>query len=142
MENAFSVVWYLLYGFFGLLLLLFVLAALFGKRRRRTVEAGFRDLGGQEFGRFELEWSRLAKAESGYACKAKFSLRHDSLEKGQQVEVYLGDTLVLRGEAGRNGRIQLRDKAVISEAGDPGQGQVCRVVWGGIEQFRAPVRPD
>jgi len=34
-ETLFSIVVYILYGFFGLLLLLFVLAMLFGKRTKK-----------------------------------------------------------------------------------------------------------
>jgi hypothetical protein len=142
MEGAFSVVLYLLYGFFGLLLLLFVLAALFGRRRRRRFEAGFRDMGGNEFGEFEIEVSRAGRQESSHSFKARFRMQHDSLEKGQQVGVYLDDSLVMQGKVGRNGRILLRDKAARGEFGDVREGRVCRVVWGGIEQFRAPLEPD
>ena len=35
METLFSIVVYILYGFFGLLLLLFVLAMLFGRRIKK-----------------------------------------------------------------------------------------------------------
>ena len=144
MEALFSIVLYLLFGFFGLLLLLFVLAVLFGKRieKRWEYEAEFRTPGGREFGEFDIELSRIARDETEYSFKAEFRMQHESLAKGQMVEVYLDDTLVLKGNVSSAGRIYLRNKAVINEISDPEEGQVCRVVWGGIEQFRASLRPD
>ena len=144
MESLISIAKYLVFGFFGLLLLLFILAMLFGKRVRKRweFEAEFRDMSEREFGEFDIELSRIEKEESGYSFKASFKMRHDSLQKGQAVEVYLDDNLVMRGEVKKAGRIFLRDKAIMNPVSDPREGQVCRVVWSGIEQFRAPLRPD
>jgi hypothetical protein len=144
METLFSIVLYVLYGFFGLLLLLFVLAVLFGKRiqKRWEYEAEFRTPGGREFGEFEIELSRIAKEETEYSFKAKFRMQHESLAKGQMVQVFLDETLVLQGNVRSAGRIYLRDKAVVKDVFEPSDGQICRVVWGGIEQFRAALRPD
>jgi hypothetical protein len=144
METLISIAKYLVFSFFGLLLLLFLLAVLFGKgvRQRWEFEAEFRDMSEREFGEFDIELSRIEKDESGYSFKARFRMRHESLEKGQALEVYLDDILVMRGKVKKAGRIFLRDKAIMSPVSDPREGQVCRVVWGGIEQFRAPLRPD
>ena len=144
METLISIARYLVFGFFGLLLLLFVLAALFGKRVRKRweFEAEFRDMSEREFGEFDIELSRIEKEESEYSFKASFRMHHESLQKGQDVEVYLDDILVMRGAVKKAGRIFLRDKAIMNPVSDPREGQVCRVVWGGIEQFRAPLRPD
>lgn len=144
METLFSFFQYALFGFVGLLLLLVLLVLLFGKRVRKRwdYEAEFRDLSGREFGEFDLEMSKIEKEEPEYSFKAKFRMRHESLEKGQLVQVYLEDLLVMQGNVTRPGRIRLRDRAVVSEVQDPAPGQVCRVVWSGIEQFRAPIRPD
>lgn len=144
METLFSFFQYALFGFVGLLLLLVLLVLLFGRRVRKRwdYEAKFRDLSGREFGEFDLEMSKIEKEEPEYSLKAKFRMRHESLEKGQLVQVYLEDLLVMQGNVTRSGRILLRDRAVVSEVRDPAPGQVCRVVWSGIEQFRAPIRPD
>ena len=63
MENVFSMVLYLIYGFLGLLAVLFVLAMLFGKRIRKQweFEAEFRDAAGREFGELDIESSRIEK---------------------------------------------------------------------------------
>ena len=144
MESLFSFFKYAFFGLLGLLLLLVLLALLFGKRVRKRweFEAEFRDLGGREFGEFDFELSKTGKEETEYSFKAAFRMRHESLEKGQLVQVYLEDRLVMQGHVTRQGRIVLRERAVVSEVDDPVPGQVCRVVWGGIEQFRAPIRPD
>ena len=101
MDTLFTIVLYILYGFFGFLLLLFVLA-----------------------------------------FKAKFKLRHDSLEVGQRVQVYLDELLVMEGTVDSAGRIYLKQEAVVSEATEASAGQVCRVVYGGLERFAEPIRPD
>lgn len=141
MDTLFS---FFKYALFGLVLLLFLFAFLFGKRIRKRwdFEAEFRDIGGREFGEFDFEMSRIEKEEPEYSFKARFRMRHESLGKGQLVQVYLEDLLVMQGNVTKPGRISLRDKAVVSALQDPEPGQVCRVVWGGIEQFRAPIRPD
>lgn len=144
MDTLFSIVLYVLYGFFGLLLLLFVLAMLFGKRIRKKweFEAEFRHENGREIGEFDIEMSRIDKEEPDYTFKARFKLRHDSLEVGQRVQVYLDDLLVLEGKVESAGRIYLKQDAIVSEATEATAGQVCRVVYGGLERFAEPVRPD
>ena len=144
MENVFSMVLYLIYGFLGLLAVLFVLAMLFGKRIRKQweFEAEFRDAAGREFGELDIENSRIEKEEPEFSFKASFKLRHDSLEVGQVVQVYLDGLLVMQGNVAQVGRIYLRDEAVVNEVTNPQEGQVCRVVFGGREQFSAPIRPD
>lgn len=144
MEAPFAFFKYAFFGFFGLLLLLVVLALLFGKRIRKRwkFEAEFCDMGGREFGEFDLEMSKIEREEPEYSFKARFRMRHESLQKGQRVQVYLEDLLVMQGDVTTAGRIFLRKSAVLSEVRDPARGQVCRVVWGGIEQFRAPIKAD
>ena len=144
MDTLFAIVLYILYGFFGFLLLLFVLALLFGKRIRKKweFEADFRDESGREFGEFDIEMSRVGKDEPDYSFKAKFKLRHDSLEVGQRVQVYLDELLVMEGTVASSGRIYLKQDAVVSEATEASEGQVCRVVYGGLEHFAEPIRPD
>lgn len=144
MESSFAFFKYAFFGLFGLFLLLVVLVLLFGKRVRKRweFEAEFRDMGGREFGEFDFELSKIEKDEIEFSFKATFRMRHESLEKGQLVQVYLEDLLVMQGNVTRPGRIVLRGRAVVREVQDPEPGQVCRVVWGGIEQFRAPIRPD
>lgn len=144
MNTLFSIVLYVLYGFFGLLLLLFVLAMLFGKRVKKKweYEAEFRDDSGREFGEFDIEMSRIEKEEADFTFKAKFKLRHESLGVGQRVQVYLEDELVMEGAVEKAGRIYLRNDAVVTPATEARKGQVCRVVYGGREHFAEPIRPD
>ena len=144
METLFSIVLYILFGFFGLILLLFILALLFGKRIRKKweFEAEFRDEGGREFGEFDIEMSRIEKKEPDFSFKAKFKLRHESLAPGQRVQVFLDETLVLEGNVETAGRILLRNDALVNEVSDATAGQLCRVVYGGLEHFSEAIRPD
>ena len=144
MDTLFSIVNYLVFGIFGFLLLLFLLAMLFGKRVRKRweFEAKFKDMYEREFGEFDFEMSRVDKDEEDFSFKATFRMKHESLEKGLDIEVYLDDVLVMRGEVNKTGRVYLRNKAVMNTVSDPREGQVCRVVWGGIERFRAPIKVD
>lgn len=144
MDTLFSIVVYILYGFFAFLLLLFILALLFGKRIKKQweFEAEFRNADGREFGEFDIEMSRIEKEEPEFSFKAKFKLRHESLETGQRVQVYLEDLLVMEGEVEKAGRILLREDAVVNEATEASAGQVCRVVYGGLERFSQAIRPD
>ena len=144
METLFAPLQFILLGFFGLLGVLIVVVLLFGKRvtKRWEYEAEFRSPGGQEFGEFEIEISRIEKDEPQYSFKARLRMRHESLEKGLMVHVYLDDLLVMRGNVDKAGRIHLRKCALREQAANPEVGRICRVVWGGIEQFRAPLKPD
>ena len=144
MESLFSLFPYGSFGFFGFLILLVVLALVFGRRvrKRREFEAEFRSIGGTQFGEFDIQVSKVAKEEPEYSFKARFRMQHESLVKGQLVQVYLGDLLIMQGNVTRAGRILLRERAGPGAIQGPEPGQVCRVVWGGIEQFRAPLKPD
>jgi len=144
MDALFSFVVYILYGFFGFLLLLFVIAVLFGKRIRKKweFEAEFRDADGREFGEFDIEMSRIDKKEPEFSFKANFKLRHESLDAGQRVQVYLDDLLVMEGSVATAGRILLGEDAIVNAATEAAAGQVCRVVYGGLEQFSQPIRLD
>ena len=144
MDILFTIVLYVLYGFFGLLLLLFILALLFGKRIKKKweYEAEFRDASGKEFGEFDIEMSRIEKEETEFSFKARFKLVHESLGTGQRVQVYLDDLLVMEGSVEKAGRIYLKDDAVVTAATEAREGQVCRVVYGGQERFAEPLQPD
>ena len=144
MDTLFSIVIYILFGFFGFLLLLFILALLFGERIKKKweFEAEFRDDDGREFGEFDIEMSRIVKEEPDFSFKAKFKLRHESLEAGQRVQVYLDELLVMEGKVETAGRILLREDAVVIKATEARAGQVCRVVYGGLERFSQAIRPD
>jgi hypothetical protein len=144
MEILFAPLEYVLLGFFGLLVVLIVIVLLFGKRVRKRwkYEAEFRSLGGEEFGEFSLAVSRIGKDEPEYSFKAAFRLRHESLEEGLLVQLYLDDLLVMQGKVEKAGRIHLKNAAPRNQATNPEVGRVCRVVWGGIEHFRASIKPD
>ena len=132
------------FGLLVLLALLVVVAILFGRRVRKhwEYEAGFLDMGGEEFGEFNLKMSKKEKKEPEYSFKAILRMRHESLEKGLLVHVYLDNLLVMQGNVEKAGQIYLRKSALRNQVTNPEPGQVCRVVWGGIERFRAPIKPD
>lgn len=144
MDALFSIVLYTVYAFFGFLLFLFILALLFGKRIRKKweFEAEFRDNSGREFGEFDIEMSRIEKEEPEFSFKAEFKLKHESLKAGQLVQVYVDNLLVMEGNVRTAGRIRLQQDAIVNEATEASSGQVCRVVYGGLERFSAPIRPD
>lgn len=144
MDTVFTVFKYLVFGFFGLIGLLFLLALIFGKRiiKQWEYEAEFRDESGKEFGEFDIELSRIAKEESEDSFKAKFRMRHESLEVGQRVQVFLDDALVLEGNVEKAGRIWLTEEQIVTSLSSAQQGQTCRVVWGGVERFSEQIVPD
>lgn len=144
MDAIFSVLKYLVFGFFGLIGLLFVLALLFGKRviKRWEYEAEFRDDNGREFAEFDIELSRIAKEETEDTFKAEFRLRHASLKAGQRVQVFLDDNLVLEGLSDKAGRIRLGAEHIKTPLEAASAGQLCRVVYGGVERFSAAIIRD
>ena len=144
METLFTVVKYLFLGFFGLIGLLFVLALLFGKRviKQWEYEAEFRDDNGREFGEFDIELSRIAKEETEDSFKATFRLRHDSLQAGQRVQVFLDDALVMEGSVERSGRVRLGEEHIKTRLTTASAGQTCRVVYGGLERFSEAIVRD
>ncbi len=144
MDMIFTVIKYIVLGFFGLIGLLFVLALLFGKRiiKAWEFEAEFRDGNGREFGEFDIEMSRIAKEETEDSFKAKFRMRHPTLGAGQRVQIFLDDTLVLEGNVEKAGRIWLRNESIVTPLTTASAGQVCRVVYGGVERFSEAIVPD
>ena len=144
MDLIFSIVKTIFFGFFGLIGLLFLLALIFGKRivKQWEFEAEFRDERGREFGEFDIELSRVARKETEDTFKAKFRLRHDTLEFGQRVQVFLDDLLVLEGNVETAGRILLTEEHIQMTLTTASKGQVCRVVYGGIEQFSQAIVED
>lgn len=144
MDAIFSILKYLVFGFFGLIGALFVLALLFGKRiiKQWDYEAEFHDDNGREIGEFDIELSRIAKQETEDTFKAKFRLRHASLEAGQRVQVFLDDTLVLEGLSEKAGRIILGAEHIKTPLETASAGQLCRVIYGGVERFSAAIIRD
>ena len=144
MDAFFSLLKYLVFGFFGLIGLLFLLALVFGKRviKQWEYEAEFHDDNGHEFAEFDIELSRIAKEETEDTFKAEFRLRHPSLEAGQRVQVFLDDTLVLEGNSEMAGRIRLGAEHIRTPLESASAGQLCRVLWGGREQFAAAIVRD
>jgi len=144
MDILFMYLMYLVYGILGPLLLLFVLALLFGKRIKKQweYEAEFCDEAGREFGEFDIEMYQIEKDEPEPTFQATFKLRHTSIEAGQRVEVYVDDVQVMAGNAQKAGHIFLQSDAVVAPLQQGLEGQVCRVVYGGRERFAEPLRPD
>lgn len=144
MDALFSIIKFIFLGFFGLIGVLFLLALIFGKRivKQWEFEAEFRDEQGREFGEFDIELSRVAKKETEDTFKAKFRMRHESLEHGQRVQVFLDDVLVLEGKVETAGRIRLTQGDIKTTLANAGAGQTCRVVYGGIERFSQAIERD
>jgi hypothetical protein len=144
MDVIFSIIKIIFFGFFGLIGVLFLLAIVFGKRivKQWDFEAEFRDEQGREFGEFDIELSHIAKKETEDTFKAKFRLKHASLEKGQRVQVFLDDALILEGNAETAGRILLTERHIKTSLTTASAGQVCRVVYGGKERFSQAIERD
>lgn len=144
MELIFSILKYVFIGFFGLIAALFLLALIFGKRivKQWEFEAEFRDENGREFGEFDIELSHVAKKETDDTFKAEFKMRHASLENGQRVQVFLESDLILEGTVESAGRIRLGASHIKTELKTASAGQVCRVVYGGLERFAQEIVPD
>ena len=144
MQTLFDIVKYLIFGFFGLILLLIVITLLFGKRIRKKweFEADFRDADGREFGEFEIELSRIDKEEPDYTLKAKFRMRHASLRQHATVQVYVEDTLVFERMVETEGRLWVPRAPLVNPIERISAGQTCRVMVGGSEIASAAFHPD
>ena len=145
MEMLFTALKYLVFGFFGLILAIFVLAALFGKRKitQWEYEADFRDERGREFGEFDIELSRIEKDEPNFSLKAEFKMRHPSLRLHSTIQVFLEDTLVLEGMVREEGRIRLTEREHLqNNVTNAEVGQVCRIVSGGATLFEQALELD
>ena len=144
MELFFDVIRFLVFGTVGLVVLLFILAILFGKRIKKKweFEADFRDADGSEFGEFEIELSRIEKEEPDYTLKTKFRMRHAALKPHSTVQVYIEDTLVFEQMVEKEGRMFSYGNPPVNPPGEVSSGQVCRVMVGGTELASAELRPD
>lgn len=144
MEMLFDIAKYLFLGFFGLIVLLVVLALVFGKRIRKKweFEADFRDENGREFGEFEIELSRIEKEEPDFTLKAKFRMRHEALKQHATVQVYVENTRVFEQMVETEGRMYVQRAKLLSPIDRITAGQNCRVVVGGTEIASAEFHPD
>ena len=144
MEILFDIIKYVFFGFFGLILLLIVVAVLFGKRIRKKweYEADFRDANGREFGEFEIELSRIDKEETDYTLKAKFRMRHAALTQHSTVQVYVEDTLVFEQMVETEGRMYAQRTNLVNPVDRVSEGQRCRVMVGSTEIASAEFHPD
>jgi hypothetical protein len=135
---------YLFMGFAGFIVLLFVLALLFGKqvRKRWEFEAEFRDASGREFGEFDIEMSRIEKEEPDFRFKAKLRMRHDSLMPHDTVRVLVDDQTILEGMVEKAGRIFLGNDHIRKPLDQPATGQLCRVMVGSVELANATLVRD
>ena len=127
-------------GVFGLL----ALAVVFGKRieKQWEYEAKFFDDRKRELGEFDIELRRIPKDETDWTLKARFVLRHPALQQGARVDVALNDEVVMQGNVEKEGRILLRESALITDIKSPETGQVCSVRVGGSELFAEPLYRD
>ncbi len=144
MEAIFTVLKYIFFGFLGLIVLLVVLAILFGKRIRKKweYEAEFRDIDDKEFGEFDIELSRIEKQERDYTCKAKLRMRHKDIRGGDGVRVFIEDQLVLDGHAEQDGRLFIATQSMDAAMVEPTDGQLCRVEIGHTSVFASTLRAD
>lgn len=138
--SLFSFLGYGIAGLFGL----FVLAALFGKRMETKwdLEAKFRDERGRELGEFDIELRREVNKGLDWNLEASFVLRHMALELGCEVQVFLDEELVMRGEVEKVGRIRLNEGALTCDLDDPKVGQICSVRVGEDELFAEALYRD
>jgi hypothetical protein len=144
MEIVFTIFKYFVFGFFFLIVLLFALAAIFGKRIKKQweYEAEFRDTAGKEFGEFDIEMSRIEKEEPDFTFKSSFRMRHESLREGQEVQVYVEDLLAMEGIVEKAGRVYLDRTKIVNAVSNAEVGQRCRVMLDDQEMFSATLEHD
>ena len=144
MDLILSIVKYAFLGFFGLIIALFVLALLFGKRTKKKWEfdADFLDENGRELGELDIEMSRIEKEEPDYTFKAKLVMRHEALVIDARVNVELDGKPLLAGRVDKAGRIQLGNEHIQTTLGQANTGQVARVLVDDVEIASAELRPD
>lgn len=144
METLTSILKYAVFGFFGLIAVLIVVAVLFGKRIRKQweFEADFRDADGREFGEFEIEMSRIDKEEQDFTIKGKLRMRHAALSQHASVQVFIEDALVMETRVETEGRVYVQRKKLVHTVDAVSAGQVCRVLVGGNEIASAEFHPD
>ena len=138
-----SAVRYLGLGFVGLIVVLFVLTLLFGKRKRKKweFEADFLNEAGREIGEFEVELSKIEKEDDDFVLRSNLRLRHADLN-GARAEVFLDGVLVLTVPIETPGRVVSGELPPLVEGLEPHAGQVCAVHVGGREIIAAELRKD
>lgn len=144
METFFDLILKAGLAFFGLIVGLVVLAAIFGKRieKQWEFEAKFYDERRRELGEFDIERFRYAKQGGDFELKAKLKLRHTNLTESQMVTVQLDETLVMQGPVTQSGRIYLTQEHLVDELTDARVGQICTVKCGDEVLFQEPLYPD
>ena len=144
MDLLFNVLLYGVGGFLGLILLLFILALLFGKRidKQWEYEAEFVDAKGREIAEFEIESSRIAKQKQDYSLKAEFRCRHPALTPGDRVQVYIDNLLVLAGAVETQGRVRFGNPDLVNAPAEPKAGQVCYIKHNDALLLQQALRKD
>ncbi len=110
-ETAFNFFINFALGLIGFIILLFVLAILFGKRiyKKWEFEANFYNDKNKEVGEFDIEMKKYAKEKGDYSLDANFRLKHTELMIGRVVQNFLEDVLVMEGVVEKKGRITLNN---------------------------------
>jgi hypothetical protein len=144
MDMVFNVFFYGIAGFFGLILVLVMLALLFGKRviKQWDFEAEFLNDRGREIAEFEIESSRIEKEQPDFSTKANFQCKHAALAVGDEVAVYLDDVKVMAGQVENAGRIRLTIAHVLDPSLTPEAGQNCTVKRNGELLLEQVLRKD
>ena len=144
MDTLFDIFKTALLGFGALLLALFVLAVLFGKRVRKQweYEAEFRDANGREFGEFEVELSQIDKEEPQPTAKLKLKLKDPALTVGKLAVVKLNDQVVYEVPVASGGRVSGKTIRPADEVSRPAEGDCCRVLVSGAVIAEAKLKLD
>lgn len=144
MDMVFNVFFYGIAGFFGLILVLVILALLFGKRviKEWDFEAEFLNERGREIAEFEIESSRIEKEQPNFSTKAHFHCKHGALAAGDEVAVYLDEEKVMAGQVEQAGRIRLNIGHLLDPSLTPKAGQNCTVKRNGELLLEQVLRKD
>ena len=143
-DIVFNVFFYGIAGFFGLILLLVILALIFGKRviKQWDFEAEFHDERGREIAEFEIESSRIDKEEPDFTTKAEFHCKHDALAPGDEVAIYLDDLRVMAGPVEKAGSVRFGIDRLLDKSLVPKAGQRCVVKRNGELLMEQVLRRD
>ena len=139
-----NIIFYVVVGFFGFVILLVLLTILFGKRAEKKwdLEADFLDPSGKEIGELDIELKRYPEEQTDFQLNVKFSLRHDALRIGRRLEVMLRDETILRGQVKKASQIRLGNEHLVTDIKAPLVGDRCKVFCEGHEICRSELRKD
>ena len=111
-------------------------------KKKWDLEADFLDPSGKEIGELDIELKPYPDEQTDFKLNVQFSLRHDALRIGRQLEVTLRDEKIMRGQVAKAGQIRLRNEHLVTDIKAPSVADSCKVFCEGREICRSELRKD